>query len=203
MKMRLFLFLFFACTLLAGRAMAQGCSTSPIHFPQPGDPDYQVPSGTCIANADPDSPTGQGGRLRWDNNNSHELQLFDSDDSGQLLWCANSTNDNGAEGSPTSNCWAIPNSILCLQQDGNMVIYQPQRGGPTTIDCGRTDNDGGQAVWASGTQHGNDGFEVLHVLEDPFFCHGGVCITRTGDRAVISNDTAPGNHIWVSLGYVD
>lgn len=198
MKIRLFLFLFFACTLIAGRAMAQGCSTSPIHFPQPGDPDFQVPSGTCIANSD-EGLTGQGGRLRWDNNNSHEFQLFDSDDNGALLWCANSANDNGGSSGP-SNCWNIPGSILCLQQDGNMVIYQPQRGGPSTIDCGRTDSDGGQVVWASGTLPvigtDNDGHEELVVEEDVVYKG----VKRTGDRAVIRNNSGAQ---WVSLGYVD
>lgn len=195
----LFLFLFIACTLLAGRAMAQGCTTNPKDFPQPGDADTQVGSNFCIANPD-EGPTGQGGRLRWATNGGHALQLFDADDSGELLWCANSGNDNGGSSGPT-NCWDIPGSILCLQQDGNMVIYQPQRGGPSTIDCGRTDSDGGQAVWASGTENtlfttNNDGHEVLVVQEDVIFNNA----QRTGDRAVIHNNS---KILWVSLGYVD
>ena len=98
MKLRSFLFaglfLFLASTLLVGNAMAQGCSTTPIAFPAPGGTDRTVASGTCIANVDAGSATGQGGRLRWDNSGNHELQLFDSDDSGQLLWCANSGGNN-------------------------------------------------------------------------------------------------------------
>src|SRR5215467_10009422 len=87
MKLRLFLFLFFACTLLAEKAMAQGCSTTPIAFPT-GSSDKTLAPGTCIANADSDSPTGQGGRLRWDNAGNHELVLFDSEHGGNFLWCA-------------------------------------------------------------------------------------------------------------------
>jgi hypothetical protein len=170
--------------------MAQGCSTNPKPFPLPGNADIQVGAGTCIANAD-EGPTGQGGRLRWDNSNSHKLELFDSDDSGQLLWCAG--------GNPNANCRGGSGDILCLQQDGNMVIYVPQVGGPSTIDCGRTDNDGGVAIWASNTQHDNDDFEELLVREDVFFCTS-VCTTRTGDRAVIQNSSAV---VFVSLGYND
>lgn len=202
MKMRLFLFLFFACTLLAGRAMAQTCFASPRNFPQPGAADITEPP-FCIANSDEGS-TGQGGRLRWNNNGSHALELFDTDDSGQLLWCANPNNDNGGSGSPTSNCFAIPGSILCLQQDGNMVIYQPQRGGPTTIDCNRNDGDGGQAVWASGTENtifttNNNGNERLVVEENVSF-QG---TTRFGDRAVIRNNPTNTGILWVTLGYSD
>lgn len=193
-KLFLFLFLFLACTLLAGRALAQGCSTSPIGFPAPGASDKTVAPGTCIANADPDSPNGQGGRFRWDNNNSHELQLFDADDNGQLLWCANPDNTNGGSSGDTSNCFTTNGSILCLQQDGNMVIYAPSGSiQPHCVNSG----DGGTAIWASGTDGANDGQEELAVEENPFF-NGH---TRTGDRAVIRKD---GNHIiWVTLGFVD
>ena len=197
MKLKLFLFLFFACTLLSARAMAQGCSTIPIPFPLVGTADIKVNSGACVANVDAGT-TGQGGRLRWDNNNSHALELFDSDDSGQLLWCAG--------GNPNANCRSGNNAILCLQQDGNMVIYVPQANETTAIVCNRNagDGGGGVAIWASNTQHANDGAnngtEQLLVEEDVFFCANNVCTTRTGDRAVIQ--TASGLQ-FVSLGYTD
>ncbi|HEV3037365.1 MAG TPA: hypothetical protein VHA33_06230 [Candidatus Angelobacter sp.] len=178
--MKLKLFLFLASALLAGRAMAQGCSTNPIPFPLPGNADKMVPSGTCIANVD---EGGQGGRLRWDNNGSHILQLFDADDAGQSLWCDNSG----------SGC--IPGSILCLQQDGNMVMYSPSPG-QGTIDCGRSDGDGGQAVWASNTQHKNDSHEELAVGEDVLW----LGVIRTGDRAVVRNGSGAQ---WVSTGFTD
>ncbi len=184
MKLRLFLFLFLACTLVTGSAMAQGCSTSPIAFPAPGGNDKTVASGTCIANVDAGS-TGQGGRLRWNDSNNHELVLFDSDDGGGFLWCAGG-------GGNANNC--AVGTILCLQQDGNMVMYTP-RPGQGTIHCGN-DGDGGLAVWASNTQHDNDGQEELVIEEDVVW----MGVLRTGDRAVIRN----GNGIqWASTGYTD
>jgi len=180
MKLRLFLFLCLACTLLAGRAMAQGCSTSPLTFPPPSGSDRQVAAGTCIANNDTDgSTTTQGGRLRWNNNNSHELELFDHDDNGQRLWC---------DGKSDSSTTCIPGNILCLQADGNMVIYSG-----SGISC--TGNQG-TPVWASNTVGVNDSQEALRVEEDVSFKG----LTRSGDRAVIRN----GNAVhFCSLGYVD
>jgi hypothetical protein len=182
MKLRLFLFLFLASTLLAGTAMAQGCSTNPLPFPVPGGNDRLVPSGTCITNAFDEG--GDGGRLRWDNNSSHELQLFDADDGGQLLWCAN----NGG-------VCALGN-ILCLQQDGNMVIYVSVPGNPA-IDCGNSDGDNGQPTWASNTQGLNDSQEQLTVEENVVWLGK----LRTGDRAVIRNGRD--GVLWVSTGYDD
>jgi hypothetical protein len=188
MKLRLFLFLFFAGALLTGRAMAQGCSTNPRPFPLPGAHDIKVNSEVCIANVDAGT-TGQGGRLRWDNSGSNRLELFDSDDSGQRLWCAN----NGG------TC-AI-GKILCLQQDGNMVIYNDAPGNPA-VECDRsdTDHDNGTPAWASNTQGDNDDFEELLVAEDVFFCTN-VCTTRFGDRAIIQSPTH--GVVFVSLGYND
>lgn len=179
MKLRLFLFLLFACSLLVGNAMAQGCSTTPIAFPAPGASDKQLAAGTCIANADSDSSTGQGGRLRWDNNNSHELQLFDSEHGGVFLWC---------DGQSDSSTTCVPGNILCLQQDGNMVIYSG-----SGISC--TGNHG-IPVWASNTDGDNDGQEELTVEENVVFAG----VLRTGERAVIRNRSGI---IFVSLGYVD
>jgi hypothetical protein len=178
--MKLKLFLFLASALLAGRAMAQ-CSTLPFTFPAPGTADKTVPSGTCLANVDAGT-TGQGGRLRWNNNNSHELQLFDADDQGQLLWCANNSGVCATGG------------ILCAQQDGNLVMYSQVQGQPP-IAC-HDNGNGGSVSWSSRTQHKNDGQEALTVDED-ISCNGA---TRTGDRAVVRN----GQGIqWCSTGYTD
>jgi hypothetical protein len=179
MKLTLFLFLFLAGSLLAGRAMAQGCSTAPIAFPPPGDADIQVAPGTCIANADRDSPTGQGGRLRWDDNGNNELVLFDSEHGGIFLWC---------DGQSDSSTTCIPGNILCLQADGNMVIYSGNG-----ISC--TGNHG-KAVWSSKTLGDNDSQERLTV-EENVVCGG---VQRSGERAVIRN--ASGVQ-FCSLGYVD
>jgi len=206
MKLRLFLFLLLACTLLAGRAIAQGCSTNPIKFPDPGAADKLVPSGTCIANADGDSPTGQGGRLRWDQpivgGSTHGLRLYDSDGGGTLLWCANNADNAGGSSGP-SNCLNHEGSILCLQQDGNMVIYVPAPGGPSVIDCNRRDNDGGQPVWHSATDLNNNVQQQLLVAEEVPFCplSGGACTTLHGDRAALLNCVS--GYIWVSAAYND
>jgi hypothetical protein len=189
--------------------MAQGCSTQPIQFPDPGGVDYQVPSPTCIANSD-EGPTGQGGRLRWDETisggSTHELELFDSDDGGELLWCANTANDKGGSSSPT-NCLNAKGSVLCLQQDGNMVIYKPGPG-QGTIDCGGntiigTDPDVGVAVWSSGTERENVEGQELLVAEEIPLCNpkNGVCRTLHGDRAGILNPLD--GYTWASLGYAD
>jgi len=183
MKLRLFLFLCLACTLLAGRAMAQGCSDTPLTFPTfSSHTDRQVASGTCIANDDTDGSTStQGGRLRWNNNNSRLLELFDHDDNGQRLWC---------DGKSNSSTTCIPGNILCLQADGNMVIYTG-----SGISC---TGDHGTPVWASNTAHlgFNDSQEALRVEEDVSFKG----LTRSGDRAVIRNGTGV---LFCSLGYVD
>jgi hypothetical protein len=173
MKLRLFLFLFLACSLLAGRAYAQGCSTAPIPFPTNNN--HLVPSGTCIANVDPNSPTGQGGRLRWNDNSNHELVLFDSDSGGIFLWCAGGGHDS-------TKC-ALGHS-LCLQADGNMVIYAE------SSTCS------GTPVWASNTQGQNFANERLVVNKNVVW----KSLLRTGDRAVVRNDNGPQ---WVSTGYTD
>jgi len=191
MKNRLFLFLFFACTLLTGRAMAQGCSTAPLTFPT-GSSDKTVASGTCIANADSDSPTGQGGRLRWDDAGNHKLVLFDSEHGGNFLWCA-----GGAFGVGTGNsndcAGGVGNTVLCMQHDGNLVVYIPN--GTTLPHCVNS-GDGGIAVWASNTDGDNDGQEELVIEENVSF--GGT--TRTGERVVIRNRSGAQ---FVGLGYVD
>lgn len=174
----LFLFLFIACTLLAGRAMAQGCSTTPLKFPPSGGHDLAVPSGTCVASTD--STGAQTGRLRWDNGGNGILQLFDTDDGGGALWCAEQS----------GNC--AKGTILCRQQDGNLVIYKPKPNqGP--IACGN-DGDGGDPVWASNTSCGisfncpNEDTEELFVQD-----HLSVNGVNIGEAAVIYNDTAPGS----------
>jgi hypothetical protein len=188
MKLRLFLLLFLACTLLAGRAIAQGCSAQPIPFPHPGDNDRGVKSGTCIANinVDPDA-TGQGGRLRWDDNSNHQLILWDTDDGGQFLWCA----------PDRTNGICVQGLLLCLQQDGNMVIYEgnPHAGTPHCGDVGNNPTLG-NALWASNTPGSNDGHEELLVDEDVTWLE----LKRYGERVVIRN----GRGIqWVSTGFSD
>lgn len=168
MKLRLSLFLFLACALLVGNAKAQTCSVTAKKFPTTFN------SAFCIASAN--SSGTQTGRLRWDDNNSHALELFDTDDGGRFLWCAGG-------GSNQNNC-ARGNS-LCLQSDGNMVIYQD-------VDCG------GNALWASNTSGGfecavfgnctNEDGEELFV-QDNLIINGG----SFGESAVIYNDTDAGS----------
>jgi hypothetical protein len=200
LKMKFKLFLFLACALLAGRATAQTCFASQRNFPQPMAGDKTAPP-FCMANADSDSPSGQGGRLRWNNNSSHALQLFDTDDDGHLMWCANPDNTNGGSSGDTSNCLTTNNSILCLQQDGNMVIYGPS--GTIMPQC-VGDGGGGTPLWASGTENTfftttNNGNERLVVEEDVSFKNG----LRSGDRAVIRNNPTNTGILWVTLGYSD
>jgi hypothetical protein len=195
MNLKFKLFLFLACTLIAGTAMAQTCFTSPRNFPQPNTGDIKE-SPFCMANADSDSPSGQGGRLRWNNNKSHALQLFDTDDDGRLMWCANPDNTNGGSSGDTTNCFTTNNSVLCLQQDGNMVIYEPV--GTIIPQCVGSGN-GGKAIWASGTDGNNNTNERLTVEEDVTFQNG----LRSGDRAVIRNTPVNTGILWVSLGYSD
>ena len=187
----LFLFLFIACTLLAGRAMAQGCTTTPDAFPT-GSSDKPVASGTCLANADADSSTGQGGRLRWDDSNNDKLILFDSEHGGGFLWCAGGANGVGT-GNQNDCAGGAGSSVLCMQHDGNLVLYTPN--GTTLPHC-VNDGDGGRAVWASNTDGDNDGQEELVIEENVVF--GGVL--RTGERVVIRNGSGVK---FVGLGYVD
>ncbi|HLJ26194.1 MAG TPA: hypothetical protein VKY85_05750 [Candidatus Angelobacter sp.] len=177
MKLRLFLFLFLACTLVTGSAMAQGCSTKPLQFPPSGGNDIGVPSGTCIASLD--SAGNQSGRLRWDNGGNGILQLFDTDDGGQSLWCA----------LQAGSC--ARGRILCLQQDGNAVIY-------TGSDCGGvgSDPDVGTALWASNTS-GNCGLFGNCTNEDTeeLFVQDNLSVNgvHIGEAAVIYNDTHQGS----------
>ncbi len=163
--MRLRLFLLLASSLLAGIGTAHAsCTNMTLFFPPPGNPTLKVISGSCIT--DPNS----GARLRWDDNNNGELQLFDTDGVGALLWCAHDSTGACAKG-----------SSLCLQADGNLVIYAGS-------DC-RTD-----PLWASNTfgidprthQPFNDDGEILVVGD--VSVNGG----KRGERAVILNDQNPG-----------
>jgi len=149
-----------------------------------------------MANADSDSPSGQGGRLRWNNNSSHSLLLFDTDGDGHLMWCANPDNTNGGSSGDTSNCFTTNGSILCLQQDGNMVIYGPS--GTIQPQCVNSGN-GGTVLWASGTEGSNNDNERLVVEEDVTFKNG----LRTGDRGVIRNNPHNSGILWVTLGFAD
>lgn len=141
MKHTLFLLLFAGTILLGmGTANAQ-CLESIVLFPPPTSngsiAKVEIPSGTCIAAAN------QAARLRWDNNNSGLLQLFDTDEGGSQLWCDGINTAAGCQ----------PGKSLCLQSDGNMVVY----GGASCT---------GSAVWASGTVGANVCREGLRVLDE-------------------------------------
>lgn len=191
LKMRLFLLL--ACSLIAGTAMAQGCSVATRAFPPDGGVNLAFNSEFCIASGTPGGT--QTGRLRWDSGGDGRLQLFDTDDTGQSLWCAID--------STTSRC--AVGSSLCLQGDGNMVIYE-------FANCG------GNPLWASNTSNNNpsnpicglfledcnDDGEVLAVADNPSVFGA----TRTGERGVIYNDTLAGSDehrqtIWFTSGFTD
>ena len=154
MKLRLFVFLFLASALLFGMSTAHAaCLATSIAFPPPNSGhNFVVKSGACIT--DPNS----GARLRWDDNNSGELQLFDTDGGGNLLWCAHNSAGSCARG-----------ASLCLQEDGNMVIY-------TGANCA------GSPVFASNTRGQNEDGEELSVGE---LTINGV---KEGEIALITND---------------
>jgi outer membrane protein assembly factor BamB len=145
MKLKLFLLFFTGIVLLGiGTANAQ-CPNSILLFPPPTTDGtivkLAVPSGTCIA------APNQTARLRWNNNNSGLLQLFDTDEGGAQIWCDGINNPGGCQ----------PGGSLCLQSDGNMVVY-----------LGTSCN--GTAIWSSGTVGGNslcpEGLAVIEVAND-------------------------------------
>jgi hypothetical protein len=130
------LFLLFAWVLLAGisTAHAQQCKVEFLIFPKSGNDAVNTP--ICLA------ASGQAARLRWDNAGSGLLQLFDTDDGGQAVWCAKDVVGNCAKG-----------TSLCFQSDGDLVIYDGVQ------ECT------GNAVWHSGTKGDNVGAEGLGVLD--------------------------------------
>ena len=134
MKRKLFLLL--AGALLAGisSAHAQTCTVEALVFPTSGNAAVNTP--ICLAAG------GQAARLRFDNNNSGLLQLFDTDDAGQQIWCATDVLGHCAKG-----------TSLCFQSDGDLVIYDGVQ------ECT------GNAVWHSGTKGANVGVEVLEVVD--------------------------------------
>lgn len=142
MKVKLFLFLAAAALFGMGRAQAQ-CSILAEAFPSPTSTTFahRIPNGTCITNG-----TGTA-RLRWDNNGSGLLELFDTDDVPQSRFWCDGLNDPG--GCPAK---AVPGGSLCLQRDGNMVIR-----------AGTTCSTSIRAVWSSGTVGDNICGEVLRV----------------------------------------
>src|SRR5262245_12605541 len=175
MKQRLFLL--FVAILLAGvgavHAQSLPCVVASLGFTAPSGIVVKraVPSCTCV-----ETP-GATGRLRWDDNGSGRLELFDTDDSGKpRLWCAHLHDGN-------STC-AVGRSF-CLQSDGNAVIYQ-------------NSNCTGAALWASNTVGDNVGGEVMEVGDgDQGFC--GI----TGQKAVIINhvNTVPSCPVWSSTSF--
>ena len=130
------LLLLFAWALLAGisAAHAQQCTVESLVFPTSGNAAVNTP--ICLAAG------GQAARLRWDNAGSGLLQLFDTDDGGQAIWCAKDVVGHCAKG-----------TSLCFQSDGDLVIYDGVQ------ECT------GNAVWHSGTKGDNVGVEVLVVVD--------------------------------------
>jgi hypothetical protein len=179
MKQRLYL-LFSAILLVAiGTAHAQSlpCVVGSLTFPGPTSGPVvkaAVQPGTCV------QTPGATGRLRWDNQGSGQLQLFDTDDTGKpLLWCAHLHDGN-------TTCAVAKNGSFCLQSDGNAVIYAGS-------DCS------GEALWASNTVGANIGGEVMEVGDgDQGFC--GI----TGEKAVILNNVITGAScppVWTSTSF--
>jgi hypothetical protein len=142
MKLKLFLLFITGIVLLGiGTAQAQ-CPEAILLFPPPTSDGsitkVAVQSGMCI------SAANQAARLRWNNNNSGLLQLFDTDEGGSQIWCDGINDPGGCQ----------PGGSLCLQSDGNMVVY-------TGTSCN------GAAVWASGTVGANSANrEGLRVLDE-------------------------------------
>ncbi len=169
------LFLFLAATLLAGvgaaHAQSLTCVVASLGFPAPSATVVKRPvaSGICV-----ETP-GATGRLRWDDNGSGQLQLFDTDDGGALLWCAHLHDGN-------TTC-AVGQSF-CLQSDGNAVIYAGA-------------NCTGEALWASNTVGANVGGELMEVGDGD----QGFCGIAHGEKAVILNHVNSGNScppVWTS-----
>jgi hypothetical protein len=136
------LLMLFAGMIILGVGMASAqCAEAILLFPlKSSNSDIakvEVPSGACIA------AVNQAARLRWDNNGSGLLQLFDTDDGGSQIWCNGINNPGGCQ----------PGKSLCLQSDGNMVIYA---GASCT----------GNAVWSSGTVGQNICTEGLAVADE-------------------------------------
>ena len=140
-NVRLFLFLATTALLGMGRAHAQ-CSILAEAFPSPGSSAFahRIPNGTCITNA------AGTARLRWDNNSSGLLELFDTDGGGRRFWCDGINDPGGCAAN------AVPGGSLCLQRDGNMVIR-----------VGNTCSTSSPAVWSSGTVGDNICGEELKV----------------------------------------
>jgi hypothetical protein len=71
--------------LLGGVVESRADCVNYLEFPSPFTHNTTwVAYGTCIQ--DP-ARYDAGGRLRWGDNNNGQLQLFDTDDHGQLIWC--------------------------------------------------------------------------------------------------------------------
>jgi hypothetical protein len=139
MKLRLLLLL--TSTLFGGVVTAHADCVPYLLFPSPGSHRTDYPSpGTCVAD---ESNGSNDGRLRWSNNYSGLLQLFDTDDSGQLLWCAHDDSDHDV-------CVSDSGNYLAVQWDGNLVIYDPY----------------GHAIWASNTVGASDDPEEILTVAD-------------------------------------
>lgn len=140
MKYTRVLMLFAGMIILGmGTARAQ-CAETTLLFPlnslNSDIAKVEVPSGACIA------APNQAARLRWNNNGNGLLQLFDTDDGGGQIWCDGINQPGGCQ----------PGKSLCLQSDGNMVVYA---GASCT----------GNAVWSSGTVGQNSCVEGLIIVD--------------------------------------
>jgi hypothetical protein len=131
MKHKLLL-LFLASTVLLGTITAHAqCAEVLLGFPSSGL--ALVQTDTCLA------APNQAGRLRWNHDSSGLLQLFDTDENKQQIWCA---------GEFTGGC--VSGQSFCLRSDGNAIIFS----GP---NCTGTER------WSSGTGGTNvceEGFGV-------------------------------------------
>jgi hypothetical protein len=104
MKVRLFLFLAVMALVDVGTARAVTC-TGPRQAPFT----FNVVSSTselCIEGANANA------RVRYNNKNTHELELFDTDDGGGFLWCAHAVDGSCAKG-----------LSLCFRADGNLELW--------------------------------------------------------------------------------
>jgi hypothetical protein len=158
--------------LLGGVVESRADCVNYLEFPSPFTHNTTwVAYGTCIQ--DP-ARYDAGGRLRWGDNNNGQLQLFDTDDHGQLIWCAHDDSDH-------DTCVTNGLNSLGAQWDGNLVIYDSY----------------GKALWASNTVGSNEEGEVLTVCE--LYCPSPHTIS---DHAIIFADAfnPPGDSmdgVWI------
>ena len=160
------LLMLFAGMIISGVGTAHAqCAEATLVFPFQNSSNtdiakVEVPSGACIAGVN------HVARLRWDDNNNGILQLFDTDGTGGQIWCDGISDPGGI---------CQPGKSLCLQSDGNMVVYA---GASCT----------GNAVWSSGTagvEQGNNCIPGLVVVDG-----------TNGEHVAIQCQNAAGTIVW-------